>query len=210
MPEIMDVSRWQGNIDWKNVKASGKIDGVMLRTVSTNTAYGGIYIDPIFEKNYWGCVEAGLPVGAYYYTKGTTIDYATKELAKLKVALEGKTFTLPIAVDVEDPGLKALSPESLAQLIKMEAKQIEKWGLYAMVYTYTNFADTALAMHELTDFDLWIADYRSKRPSRKHGMWQYTSKGKIPGVRGPVDLSHAYNDYPAIIQRAGLSRMKEV
>lgn len=210
MPEIMDVSRWQGNIDWKKVKASGKIDGVMLRTVSTSTAYGGIYIDPTFEKNYWGCVEAGLPVGAYYYTKGTTIDYATKELAKLKVALEGKTFTLPIAVDVEDPGLKVLSPESLAQLIKMEAKQIEKWGLYAMVYTYTNFADTALAMHELTDFDLWIADYRSKRPSRKHGMWQYTNKGKIPGVSGPVDLSHAYKDYPAIIQRAGLSRMKEV
>lgn len=210
MPEIMDVSRWQGNIDWAKVKASGKIDGVMLRTVSTNTAYGGIYIDPTFEKNYWGCVEAGLPVGAYYYTKGTTIDYATKELAKLKVALEGKTFTLPIAVDVEDPGLKVLSPESLAQLIKMEAKQIEKWGLYAMVYTYTNFADTALAMHELTDFDLWIADYRSKRPSRKHGMWQYTSKGKIFGVRSPVDLSHAYKDYPAIIQRAGLSRMKEV
>lgn len=95
-------------------------------------------------------------------------------------------------MDVEDPFLKALSPESLAQLIKMEAKQIEKWGLYAMVYTYTNFADTALAMHELTDFDLWIADYRSKRPSRKHGMWQYTNKGKIPGVSGPVDLSHAY------------------
>lgn len=210
MPEIMDVSRWQGNIDWKKVKASGKIDGVMLRTVSTSTAYGGIYIDPTFEKNYWGCVEAGLPVGAYYYTKGTTIDYATKELAKLKVALEGKTFTLPIAVDVEDPFLKALSPESLAQLIKMEAKQIEKWGLYAMVYTYTNFADTALAMHELTDFDLWIADYRSKRPSRKHSMWQYTNKGKIPGVSGPVDLSHAYKDYPAIIRRAGLSRMKEV
>ena len=113
-------------------------------------------------------------------------------------------------MDVEDPGLKALSPESLAQLIKMEAKQIEKWGLYAMVYTYTNFADTALAMHELTDFDLWIADYRSKRPSRKHGMWQYTSSGRVLGISGPVDLSHAYKDYPAIIQRAGLSRMKEV
>lgn len=208
--EIMDVSRWQGNIDWKKVKASGKVDGVMLRTVATNASYGGIYIDPTFEKNYWGCVEAGLPVGAYYYTKGTTIDYATKELAKLKVALEGKTFTLPIAVDVEDPSLKALSPESLAQLVKMEAKQIESWGLYAMVYTYTNFADTALAMHELTNFDLWIADYRSKRPSRKHGMWQYTSKGSVPGVSGVVDLSHAYKDYPGIIKRAGLTQLKEV
>ena len=181
--EILDVSRWQGNVDWKKVKGSGKVDGVMLRTVSTNPAYGGIYIDPTFEKNYWGCVEAGLPVGAYYYTKATTALYAAQELAKLQVALEGKDFTLPIAVDVEDPILRALRPEELAKLVKMEAKQIEAWGLYAMVYTYTNFADTALAMHELTDFDLWIADYRGKRPTRKHGMWQYTSKGSVPGVK---------------------------
>ena len=206
MPDtIMDVSRWQGNIDWKQVKASGKVNGVMLRTVSTNTAYGGIYIDPTFEKNYWGCVEAGLPVGAYYYTKATTANYAAKELVKLKVALEGKTFQLPVAVDVEDSSLKALTPEALAKIIKMAAKQIEEWGLYAMVYTYTNFADTALAMNELTDFDLWIADYRSKRPSRKHGIWQYTSKGSVPGVNGVVDLSHAYKDYPKIIQKAGLT-----
>lgn len=206
MPDtIMDVSRWQGNIDWKKVKASGKVNGVMLRTVATNAAYGGIYIDPTFEKNYWGCVEAGLPVGAYCYTKAVTADYAAKELVKLKVALEGKSFQLPVAVDAEDPALLSLSPEALAQIIKMEAKQIEKWGLYAMVYTYTSFADTALAMNELTDFDLWIADYRSKRPSRKHGMWQYTNKGVVPGVNGVVDLSHAYKDYPKIIQKAGLT-----
>lgn len=207
--EILDVSRWQGNVDWKKVKGSGKVDGVMLRTVSTSTAYGGIYIDPTFEKNYWGCVEAGLPVGAYYYTKAITAIHAAQELAKLQVALEGKDFTLPIAVDVEDPSLKALRPEELAKLVKMEAKQIEAWGLYAMVYTYTNFADTALAMHELTDFDLWIADYRGKRPTRKHGMWQYTSKGSVPGVKNGVDLSHAYKDYPGILKRAGLTRMKE-
>nr|DAL51665.1 MAG TPA_asm: PlyB like endolysin [Caudoviricetes sp.] len=206
MPDtIMDVSRWQGTIDWKKVKASGKVNGVMLRTVATNTAYGGIYIDPTFEKNYWGCVEAGLPVGAYCYTKAVTADYAAKELVKLKVALEGKSFQLPVAVDAEDPALLSLSPEALAQIIKMEAKQIEKWGLYAMVYTYTSFADTALAMNELTDFDLWIADYRSKRPSRKHGMWQYTNKGVVSGVNGVVDLSHAYKDYPKIIQKAGLT-----
>ena len=148
-------------------------------------------------------------MGAYYYTKATTALYAAQELAKLQVALEGKDFTLPIAVDVEDPSLKALRPEELAKLVKMEAKQIEAWGLYAMVYTYTNFADTALAMHELTDFDLWIADYRGKRPTRKHGMWQYTSKGSVPGVKNGVDLSHAYKDYPGILKRAGLTRMKE-
>ena len=77
-----------------------------------------------------------------------------------------------------------------------------------MVYTYTNFADTALDMAALAAYDLWIADYRGKRPARKHGMWQYTSRGGVPGVSGPVDLGHAYKDYAAIIQRAGLTKVR--
>ena len=53
-----------------------------------------------------------------------------------------------------------------------------------------------------------IADYRGKRPSRKHGIWQYTSEGTVPGITGDVDLNHAYKNYPAIIQRAGLSSIR--
>lgn len=83
--------------------------------------------------------------------------------------------------------------------------QIKAWGLYAMVYTYTSYANTELDMDALKAFDLWIADYRGKRPARKHGIWQYTSEGTIPGITGNVDLNHAYKNYPAIIQRAGLS-----
>ena len=84
------------------------------------------------------------------------------------------------------------------------AAQLEAWGLYAMVYTYTNFADTALDMEALAAYDLWIADYRGTRPTRKHGMWQYTSKGRVAGIDGPVDLSDAAKDYPAICKRTGL------
>lgn len=73
-----------------------------------------------------------------------------------------------------------------------------------MVYTYTTPADTAFDMAALAAYDLWIADYWCKRLARRHGMWQYTSSGKIPGVSGPVDLSLAfYKDYAAIIQRKG-------
>ena len=63
-------------------------------------------------------------------------------------------------------------------------------------------------MDALKAFDLWIADYRGKRPSRKHGIWQYTSEGTVPGITGDVDLNHAYKNYPAIIQRAGLSSIR--
>ena len=208
MPEIMDVSRWQGRIDWDAVKRSGKIDGVILRVLGSKG--GKPYVDPAFERNYAACTARGIPVGGYYYTCAVTAQQTAAELAALRAALESKSFQLPIAVDAEDPKLRGLTPAKLSARVAAAAVQIEAWGLYAMVYTYTNFADTALDMDALTAYDLWLADYRGYRPTRKHGMWQYTNKGTIPGVSGPVDLSHAYKDYPAIIRRAGLTKVKGV
>lgn len=203
---ILDVSRWQGSINWDKVKASGKIDGVMIRAMGNKN--GKPYLDPYFARNYAECARLGIPVGGYYYTCAVTPRQTEEELAALKTALRGKTFQLPLAIDVEDPRLRSLAPAKLSALVAEAAAQLEAWGLYAMVYTYTNFADTALDMAALAAYDLWIADYRGKRPTRRHGMWQYTSSGKIPGVSGPVDLSHAYKGYAAIIQRAGLTKVK--
>ena len=204
---ILDVSRWQGRIDWDAVKRSGKIDGVMLRVLGSKG--GKPYVDPAFERNYAACTARGIPVGGYYYTCAVTPRQTAEELAALRAALEGKTFQYPLAIDVESAGLRVLAPEALAARVAEAAAQLEAWGLYAMVYTYTNFADTALDMEALAAYDLWIADYRGTRPTRKHGMWQYTNKGKIPGVSGPVDLSHAYKDYTAIIAKKGLDRLRE-
>lgn len=206
MAEIMDVSRWQGSIDWDAVKRSGKIDGVMLRVLGSKG--GKPYVDPAFERNYAACTARGIPVGGYYYTCAVTQRQTAAELAALRAALADKNFQLPIVVDAEDPKLRSLAPAKLSALVAEAAAQLEAWGLYAMVYTYTNFADTALDMAALAAYDLWIADYRGKRPTRRHGMWQYTSSGTIPGVSGPVDLSVAYKDYAAIIQRAGLGQVR--
>lgn len=203
---ILDVSRWQGRIDWDKVKASGLVSGVMIRVLGSKG--GKPYLDPYFARNYAECQRLGIPVGGYYYTCAVTQRQTEEELAALKTALRGKTFQLPLAIDVEDPRLRSLAPAKLSALVARAAAQLEAWGLYAMVYTYTNFADTALDMAALAAYDLWIADYRGKRPVRRHGMWQYTSSGKIPGVSGPVDLSHAYKDYAAIIQRAGLTKVR--
>ena len=89
----MDVSRWQGNIDWDKVKASGLVSGVMLKTVSTNRKLSkrkdGLYIDPTFERNYAECKRLGIPVGVYYYTYATDKEMADAELALLKTALTG-------------------------------------------------------------------------------------------------------------------------
>nr|DAE88872.1 MAG TPA: hypothetical protein [Caudoviricetes sp.] len=203
---IMDVSRWHGSIDWDKVKASGKIDGVMLRVLGSRN--GQPYPDPQFERNHAACTMRGIPVGGYYYTCAQTRQQVEDELATLKAILTGKTFQLPVAVDVEDPKLRGLGPAKLAALVAQAAARLEAWGLYAMVYTYANFAATALDMDALAAYDLWLADYRGKRPTRKHGMWQYTSTGHVAGIDGPVDLSRAYKDYPAIIKKAGLGKMK--
>lgn len=203
---ILDVSKWQGSIDWDKVKASSLVSGVMLRVLGSKG--GKPYIDPFFARNYAECTRLGLPVGGYYYTCAVTQRQTEEELAALKTALRGKTFQLPLAIDVEDPRLRSLAPAKLSALVARAADRIETWNLYAMVYTYTNFADTALAAQPLAPYDLWLADYRGKRPARRHGMWQYTAKGTIPGVSSLVDLSHAYKDYAAIIQRAGLGQVR--
>ena len=201
---VLDVSRWQGCIDWDAVQRSGAIDGVMLRVLGSRN--GQPYPDPQFERNHAACTMRGIPVGGYYYTCAVTSRQTEAELNALQAALRGKTFQLPLAIDVEDARLRSLSPAALAQRVAQAAAQLEAWNLYAMVYTYTNFADTALAMDALTAYDLWLADYRGKRPTRPHGVWQYTSTGHVAGIDGPVDLSRAYKDYPALCRRAGLGR----
>lgn len=206
MAEIMDVSRWQGRIDWDKVKASGLVSGVMIRAMGNKN--GKSYLDPYFARNYAECARLGIPVGGYYYTCAVTPRQTEEELAALKTALRGKTFQLPLAIDVEDPRLRSLAPAKLSALVARAADRIETWNLYAMVYTYTNFADTALAAQPLAPYDLWLADYRGKRPARRHGMWQYTAEGTVPGISGPVDLSVAYKDYAGIIQRKGLGQVR--
>lgn len=201
---ILDVSRWQGRIDWDAVHASGKISGVMLRALGSRS--GTPYTDPAFAANYAACTRLGIPVGAYFYTCARTAAQQEEELHLLQSTLKGKVFRLPVAVDVEDARLRLLAPDALSRLTARAAGELERWGLYAMVYTYANFADTALNMELLAPYDLWLADYRGKRPARSHGMWQYTSSGTLPGISGPVDLSYAYRDYPSILHRAGLDQ----
>ncbi len=214
---IMDVSRYQGTIDWDKVKASGKVDGVMLKTVSTNSKFStrkdGLYIDPTFERNYAECKRVGLPVGVYYYTYAISHAGADKELSLLKTALTGKTFELPICVDVEDNKLHKLGKQALTDLTAYALETIENWGFYSMLYTYLSFAQSRLYMGgaALKPYDVWLAAYRADKPqtSYTYGMWQYTSTASVPGVSGNVDLSHAYKDYADIISKKGLTRLRE-
>lgn len=214
---IMDVSRWQGDINWDTVKASGKVEGVMLKSVSTNYKLSkrkdGLYIDPTFERNYAECKRVGLPVGVYYYTYATDKEMADAELALLKTALTGKTFELPISVDVEENKIKKLSTKELTDLAAYALATVERWGFYALLYVGLYFAQTELYMGgaALKPFDVWLAAYRTKKPAPgwPFGMWQYTSTARVLGVSTNVDMSRAYKDYAKIIAKKGLTRLRE-
>ena len=127
----IDVSRYQGLIDWAQVAAAG-YKGAMLRAVSTNRKLSkradGLYIDPTFETNYRNARAAGLDVGVYYYTYATSEAMADAELALLRQAVYGKELTLPVAVDVEENKLKPMSTLDLTNLTAYALEQVEKMG----------------------------------------------------------------------------------
>lgn len=213
---IMDVSRWQGTIDWDEVKASGKVDGVMLRAMG-NSADGKVskpYIDPQFARNYAECTRVGLPVGVYGYFKAVNREQADKELAYFKKLLTGRSFELPVAVDIEDEVQKPLGKAALTGLTAYMLSTVESWGVYALLYTGLWFGNTFLCVGgaALKPYDVWLAAYRTRKPAPgwPFGMWQYTGTARVPGVSTNVDMSHAYKDYAAIIKRAGLGAVKGV
>lgn len=200
----IDVARYQGLIDWDRVKASG-IKFAMLRAVSTRQSEGGIYIDPTFERNYAECKRVGMPCGVYYYTYAQDIKTVQAELNMLYKAIDGKKFEYPIAIDVEENRLKPLSRDALTTLVCFAAESLESKGYFVQIYTYTYYKQTELDMLRLGKYDLWIADYRGKRPVFNHGMWQFSSTGSVPGIKKLVDMNWAYRDYPGMIKKAGLN-----
>ena len=221
---IMDVSRHQGVIDWTKVKASGRVDGVMLRAMG-NSADGKAskpYLDPTFERNYAECTRLGIPCGVYGYFKAVDREQADKELAYFKKLLTGRSLELPVAVDIEDEVQKPLGKAALPDIAAHCLSTVESWGVYAMLYTGLWFGSTFLYMGgvELKPYDVWLARYPKDKTKTKpedkpktnfaFGMWQYTSTARVPGVSTHVDMSHAYKDYASIIKRAGLSKVKGV
>ena len=212
----IDVSRYQGKITldgWLKVKAAG-YKGVMLRACGNSANYNPskAYIDPTFETNYANAKAAGLNIGVYYFTKAMSEAEAEKELAVLRKALRGKELTMPVAVDMEDAMLTVHKPKDLTNLAAYHLEQIEKMGFFAQLYTYTSYANRFLEMERLAGrWDIWLADYTGKTPNVtfSYNAHQHTSKGSVPGISGDVDLNVTERNYPRIIMKKGLTRLRE-
>ena len=208
MKNIIDISTFQGDIDFE--KVAKQVDGVIIRCGLT---YWGNFVpsvDKSWEKNYKGFIEAGVPIGAYYYGVARNTEQARQEAAKCLELLEGKQLAYPIYYDVEEQNTQgSLTKEQLTEVVETFCKTLEDAGYFAGFYTMLSWAQNKLDYPELAkQFTSWIA-WTDGDPSTKltpaPAAWQYSWKGSVSGIDGDVDQNNFYQDFPSIIKGAGLN-----
>lgn len=191
----IDVSQWQGNIDWQKVKGAG-VQFAMLRA-----GYGRNNLDTKFHRNAQGAATAGIPVGLYWFSYALNVEMARKE-AQYAVELAKKyKITWPIAYDLEYDTVSYAAKngititKSLAtQMAIAFCEEIKRLGYIPMVYTNLDYLNRYFDRSKLP-YDLWYAQYASTASVTDKEIWQYSSKGSVPGISGNVDMNHGYKDY---------------
>lgn len=197
----IDVSHWQGSVDFKKAKAAG------VRFVMLNAGYGRFdsQKDERFEENYKRAKAAGLGVGAYWYSYALNEEQALEEAKTFIKAITGKQFDYPVAFDIEDRTQSSLSAEKIGRIITAFCSYLEKQGYYVSLYSYVSFLENKVPASVRAKYDIWVANFDVSKPSYSgtYGMWQYTSSGSISGVTGKCDCDYAYKDYPALMKSLG-------
>lgn len=183
----IDVSRWQGEINWSQV-AADDVSFVMLGTRSKGA------VDPYFHRNIQQASAAGVKVGVYIYSLATTVEMAEAEADFVLDLIHDYPVSYPVAFDMEDSTQGNLSKEELAAIANAFCKKISDSGYYPIVYANENWLKNKLDM-SLMDYPVWVARY-SARPSYQNPvMWQATSTGSVKGINGNVDIDFQFKDF---------------
>lgn len=203
----IDVSKWQGEIDWAKVKAAG-VKFAMVRLGYGSADGTDCGVDGYFEKNVANAVKAGVDIGCYFYSYATSVAAAKKE-AEFVTGVLGKykgVFTYPVAFDIEDSSQQQLGKTVLTDMVIAFCDAIEKAGFYCSIYSNLNWLRNYLDDSRLTRFDHWLAQWADTPTyTGAFGMWQTSSTGSVNGISGAVDTDIAYKDYPAVIKGAKLN-----
>ena len=183
----IDVSRWQGSIDWASA-AANDVSFVMIGTRSKGT------VDPYFQANVKGASEAGLKVGAYIYSLAATEDMAREEADFVLNLVKDYPISFPIAFDAEDSAtLGTLPPAEVSKVINAFCQRIEDAGYYPIVYANDNWLANKIDLSTM-HHDIWVARYGAKHKYSDPIMWQVSSSGSIAGINGNVDIDFLYKD----------------
>ena len=194
----IDVSKYQGNIDWGAVAASG-INFAIIRVGYRGSASGALVQDPNFKKNISGATKAGIKVGLYFFTQAVNEAEAVEEASMAMSLASGYKVTYPIFIDTERASngrANGLSKSARTAVVKAFCQTVRNGGYKAGVYASKSWYANQLNASALNGYCIWVAQYNSSCTySGKYDMWQYSSKGRVSGIKGNVDMNISYTGY---------------
>ena len=193
----IDVSEFQGKIDWEKVKNDG-IEFAILRC-----GYGMDFSnqdDVEYERNANECERLGIPYGVYLMSYANTVEKARSEAKHVLRLIEGRKISLGVWHDIEDNGTSgAINKETLTNIINTFCNTIKNAGYKVGVYANLNWLENKIERIIRDNYDIWVAQYYSKcEYEGKYIMWQHTSSGKVNGISTNVDMNILYEDLPVI------------
>lgn len=199
----IDVSRYQGAINWKKVKASG-VDFVIMR------ASIGDHEDAMFANYIKGAKEAGLMVGVYHYLFAETPADAVTEAKLFIKTISPYAIDFPAVLDFEEPSQQQnLTNAERTKIATVFMNEVKRAGYYPMLYTNKSWAVGYLDMEKLADYEIWLAEWHAEATYEgAYGIWQYTPRGRVSGIGGDVDLDVCYKNYRKIILDGGYNHLK--
>ena len=193
----VDVSEWQGKINWAQVKTAG-VDFAILRC-----GYASTYPDKQWHNNVQGCLSSGMPFGVYLYSRATSPEEASKEadfvISQLKSeGLTGADLALPVYFDMEDSKMVGKNYAAIAQAF---FDKLTAAGYPVGTYANLSWWNTRLTSPVFDKYSKWVAAYNASigltyapmsNFSEGNGVWQFSDYGSIPGISGRVDLNYTY------------------
>ena len=191
----IDVSKWNGSIDWKAVRNEG-IEFVIIRCGYRGSSQGALIEDPTFRTNIKGAQAAGLKVGVYFFTQAVNEAEAVEEASMVIELCKGYGLSFPVYLDVEGSNGRGdtISAEQRTANIKAFCGTIQNAGYKAGVYANKTWFTSKINTNQLTSYKIWLAQYAASPTynATRYDMWQHTSKGKVSGISGNVDLNILY------------------
>ena len=193
----IDVSKWNGNINWNAVKSSG-VSYVIIRCGYRGSSTGALIEDPMFKKNIQGASAAGLKIGIYFFTQAVTEVEAVEEASMTINLIEKYGIAYPVFIDVEGSRGRAdgLSKDARTSIVNAYCKTIQNAGYKAGIYANKTWLESKLNMSTLNQYKVWLAQYSSQYTYKgKVDLWQYSDRGTISGISGKVDMNISYLGY---------------
>ncbi len=193
----IDVSKWNGNIDWTAVKNSG-IEYVIIRCGYRGSSQGMLIEDPKYQTNITGATAAGLKVGVYFFTQAISEAEAVEEASMVLEQVKNYRITYPIFLDVEASGGRADGIDSATRtaVCKAFCQTIQSAGYTAGIYANKTWLETKMDANALSAYKIWLAQYAATPTyGGRYDMWQYQANGKVSGISGDVDMNWSYLGY---------------